>query len=142
MDDEISTVINPAIDAAIDFVTKSRSWRKYFIHYNLGYSAKQWYGNCLKFILLSSVIYSGTFMYFWDRVMTITNLSVSLIGIILIMDPIWNVTAPESHENLRAVKTALFKILDVTLAAIVIVVESLRMLIKAILVEQVPKKDE
>jgi len=132
-DDSEKEVFNVAVDTALDFVTKGQKWRSHFLKYKLGAAAKRWYGNILKFLLLTSVLHTGVFLFFWDKVLVLINLSITLIAIILVLDPVWIITAPESYDNLRTVKNMLYKVLDGMLVVIVIAVESLRMLIKNIL---------
>ena len=116
-------VLNPIIDAVIDYGFRHKPWREYFQKYNLAPNIKKWYSNILKFFLLTSILHTGVFLFFWDKVMVLIDMSIYLIGIILILDPIWILTAPECHDNLQMVKTVLFKILDGMLAVIAIIVD-------------------
>jgi hypothetical protein len=129
------TILNPIIDAVIDYAFRNRAWREYFQRYDLAPNAKKWYSNVLKFFLLTSILHTGVFLFFWDKVMVLISTSIYLMGMILILDPLWILTAPESHDNLRMVKNVLYKILDSMLAVISIAVEALRSLIKSMLAE-------
>jgi len=127
-------VFNPPFDALIDLLVRNQTWRTEFQAYSK--TAQLSYNNFLRFILLFSVVYSGIFLYLWDMVMTITTLSVELIAILLLLEPIWSITSPNSYSTLVTVKASLFQIFDTSFSGIIVVVEVFRSLIRGVLEPQ------